>query len=91
MNFTLKSLFASLFLLGSLLTQGQDRNMDDNSGRTRSSSSNKKQSKIEKGVKDSIVFKMHEFKLLDNLTRIGEVKVDTSIVDFHIYSPPYKN
>ena len=91
MNFTLKSLFVSLFLLGSLLTHGQDRNMDDNSGRSRSSSSSKKQSKIEKGVKDSIVFKMHEFKLLDNLTRIGEVKVDTSIVDFHIYSPPYKN
>jgi len=40
---------------------------------------------------DSVVFKMREYQLIEDLTRISEVKVDTSIINFHIYDPAYKN
>ncbi len=44
-----------------------------------------------KTAKDSIVFKMKSYKLIEDLTRIQEVKVDTAVTDFHIYHPAYKN
>ncbi len=66
--------------------------MDRNSGGSRSESGmSKKRSKGVKTKNDSIVFKMREYQLIEDLTRIQEVKVDTSISDFHIYHPAYKN
>lgn len=40
---------------------------------------------------DSIVFKMKTYKLVEELTQAKEVKVDTSITDFHLYHPAYRN
>lgn len=34
---------------------------------------------------------MREYRLIEDLTRISEVPVDTSINEFHIYQPAYKN
>ncbi len=50
-----------------------------------------KSDKGAKTAKDSIVFKMKSYQLIEDLTRIKEVKVDTSVTDFHIYNPAYKN
>ncbi|MCK9414375.1 MAG: putative porin [Prolixibacteraceae bacterium] len=95
MNFKLKSFSVSLLLLGWLITNGQQMGgMNRGMGGQRSSSGgqrSQKGAKISKGVKDSIVFKMHEYLLIEDLTRIKEVKVDTSITDFHVYNPIYKN
>jgi hypothetical protein len=44
-----------------------------------------------KSKEDSIVFKMRTFQLIEDLTRVQEVKVDTGIQDFHIYHPAFKN
>ena len=33
---------------------------------------------------------MHEYLLIEDLSRIKEIKVDTSIIDSHIYNPVYK-
>ena len=30
---------------------------------------------------------MHEYLLIEDLSRIKEIKVDTSIIDSHIYNP----
>ncbi|HEY5511280.1 MAG TPA: putative porin [Prolixibacteraceae bacterium] len=66
--------------------------MIGNSGSQRSSSgSGKNKQKGGKAAKDTIVFKMRSFELVDDLTRIKEVKVDTTVMDFHIYHPPFKN
>lgn len=89
MNFKLKSLFLLLLTSGFLMVNGQSRNMDDGSGSY--SGSGQQQPKGEKAKKDSIKFVMHEYELLDDLTRISEVKVDSSLTDFHIYHPAFKN
>ena len=89
MNFKLKSLFLLLLTSGFLMVNGQSRNMDDGSGSY--SGSGQQQPKGEKAKKDSIKFVMHEYELLDDLTRISEVKVDSSLTDFHIYHPAFRN
>lgn len=89
MNFKLKSLFLLLLTSGFLMVNGQSRNMDDGSGSY--SGSGQQQPKGENAKKDSIKFVMHEYELLDDLTRISEVKVDSSLTDFHIYHPAFKN
>ncbi len=92
MNLRLISLYIFLLSLSCLISNGQSRNADQNQGGPpRPGQDKKEQQKSDKGKKDSIVFKMHEYKLLDDLTRISEVKVDTSISDFHVYNPPNKN
>jgi hypothetical protein len=86
----LKILLAALILFGSTMSQAQENDMDNVSG---SSGSGRRQGN-KGGVKtaqDSIVFKMRSYELLDNLTRVQEVKVDSSVNDFHIYNPTYKN
>ena len=89
MNFKLKSLFVTLFLLGFLHLNAQ---MVQEGGSGRSSSGRgQKQGKGVKTAKDSIVFKMKSYQLIEDLTRITEVKVDTAVTDFHIYHPAYKN
>ncbi len=85
-----KSLFLALILSGSLIANGQSRNMDDNSGNA-FSGNNQNQKKGADGKKDSIKFILKEFEMLDELTRVSEVKVDTSVRDFHIYHPAFKN
>lgn len=89
MNFKLKSLFLLLLTSGFLMVNGQSRNMDDGSGSY--SGSGQQQPKGENAKKDSIKFVMREYELLDDLTRISEVKVDSSLTDFHIYHPAFKN
>ncbi len=82
-----------MLMLGCLVSNGQNPDMN-RGGSSGGSSSNYGSQKRQKAVKtkyDSIVFKMHEYQLLEDLTRIQEVKVDTSILDFHIYNPPFKN
>ncbi|HWS00423.1 MAG TPA: putative porin [Prolixibacteraceae bacterium] len=87
MNLKLIFLFVTLLSLSCLIANGQSRTMEGNQG----GSGSQGQQDSDKGKKDSIVFKMREYKLLDDLTRISEVKVDTTISDFHIYNVPYKN
>jgi hypothetical protein len=92
MNLKFKLICLSLFLLVSLGSNAQYSGSESNSGRSsQQSGTSQKRAKVQKGKEDSIKFKMHEYKLLDDLSRINEVKVDTSIIDFHIYSPPFKN
>lgn len=65
-----------------------------NRGSGGSSSGMNKGQKAAPGAKtkeDSIVFKMRTFQLIEDLTRVQEVKVDTGIQDFHIYHPAFKN
>ena len=91
MNRKLKLIFISLLLLGHVVSNAQ-QGMDRNSGDSRPESGmSKKRSKSVKTRNDSILFKMREYQLIEDLTRIQEVKVDTSISDFHIYHPAYKN
>ncbi len=47
-------------------------------------------SQKESDGKDTIVFKMKVFRLVDNLARENVVKVDTTINDFQIYHPELK-
>lgn len=93
MNLKLKSLFISALLLGYLISDAQTSGMNrgGNSGGSRSGSGSQKKQKGVKTKNDSIVFKMREYQLIEDLTRAQEVKVDTSILDFHIYNQPYKN
>ena len=92
MNFTLKLLYISLLLLGSLFSNAQNSGMDRSSGNQRPSpGGGMNKQKAAKTAKDSIVFRMRSYELVDDLTRIKEVKVDTSVIDFHIYHPPFKN
>ena len=78
-------------MLDCLGSYAQYSGYDSGSGKQNSkSSSSQKHTKLQKAVKDSIVFKMHEYQLIEGLSRIQEVKVDTAVTDFHIYNPPYK-
>ena len=92
MKISLKLLLVSLLLSGSLFSNAQNMDMGGSSGRQRpsSGSGSSKQSGA-KTAKDSIVFKIRSFELVDELTRINEGKIDTSVTDFHIYHPPFKN
>ena len=80
-------------VLSWLFTSAQQSGMNRNSGGSRSGSGTASR----KGVRstptknDSIVFKMREYRLIEDLTRISEIAVDTSINNFHIYQPAYKN
>ena len=75
-----------MLVLGCLISNGQtpDMNRGGSSGGSRSGSDSQKKQKAVKTKNDSIVFKLHEYQLLEDLTRIQEVKVDTSILDFHM-------
>ncbi len=91
MDWMLKCIFVSLLMLNLTVAQAQ---LSGGSGGSRSgagAAGGKKGQKAPKTKADSIVFKMREFKLIDELTRVSEVKVDTSITDFHIYHPAFKN
>lgn len=92
MNFKVKLIIISIFLLGSLISNAQMTDSEGNPSSQRSASGGRQNGqKGAKGEKDSVVFKMREYLLLEDLTRISEIKVDTSIADFHIYHPAYKN
>jgi hypothetical protein len=45
----------------------------------------------EKDRNDSIVSEIHVYKLKEGLSISSEVELDTSLVDFHVYNPVYKN
>lgn len=90
MNRKLIPLFVSFFLLGCLASNAQQRNYDSGSGSS-GSGSGQQTGKGVKSKNDSIVFKMRSYQLVEDLTRIKEVKVDTSLIDFHIYNPPFRN
>lgn len=81
-----------MLMMGSLFALGQQpMGMGERSGGSRPTSGMKKQKGGDKSKKDSIVFKMREYQMVEELTRVREVKVDTSVIDFHIYHPEYKN
>jgi hypothetical protein len=44
-----------------------------------------------KTKKDTVVFRMHIYNLVDDLTRTSEVKLDTLIGNFESYNPVFKN
>ncbi len=93
MNLRLKFLFATALFLVGMISHAQMSNMDQSSGQQRSSSggSNQKKPNAVKTKNDSVVFRLREYQMIDDLTRIKQVKVDTTITDFHIYHPAYKN
>ncbi len=92
MNLQLKFLFVTALLLGCLISSAQTQGFDGNSGQQRSpSGSSQKKAKVAKTRNDSVIFRLREYKLIDDLSRPVEVKVDTSVVDFHIYNPILKN
>jgi hypothetical protein len=90
MNFNLKPFFVFVIMLGCLISKAQQRDMDESSGGSRSGPG-QKNTKHVMSRNDSIVFKMHSYQLIDDLTRVKEVKIDTSLIDFHIYNPPYRS
>lgn len=47
--------------------------------------------KKKEAKKDTVVFRMHVYELVDSRTRINEVKQDTLISDFENYNPVLKN
>ena len=92
MNVTLKLLILLLLISGALFSNAQNPGMDRGSGNQRpSAGGGMNKQKAAKTAKDSIVFRMRTYELVDDLTRIKEVKVDTAVTDFHIYHPPFKN
>ncbi len=81
-----------MLLLDGLVLNAQVPGMDRGSGQSGSGSGGSRQKA--KGVKtknDSIVFRLREYQMTEDLSRVKEVKVDTSLIDFHIYNPTYKN
>lgn len=89
MYLALKIFFFSLLLLVCTMAHAQQEDFAQPRGS--SSGSRQKGQKGVKTAKDSIVFRMHSYEMVDDLTRVREVKVDTSVTDFHIYNPAYKN
>lgn len=88
MNVTLRLLIFVLLLSGTLFSKAQNPGMDGSSGIQRGGMNKQKGAKT---ANDSIVFRMRSYELVDDLTRIKEVKIDTTVTDFHIYHPPFKN
>jgi len=86
----LKSFFLSLLLYGCLVANGQSRNMDNSSGNSFPTGGQNQKNGAD-AKKDTIKFIMQEFELLDDLTRISEVKVDSTLDDFHNYNPTFRN
>jgi hypothetical protein len=41
--------------------------------------------------KDTVIFRMHLYNLVEGFSRRSEVKLDTFINDFHTYNPVFKN
>ncbi len=92
MNLKLKILLLSLFLLGGITSYAQFNDLEGAAGRSQSGSGRSRvKRKAVKTAQDSIVFKLKSYEMVDDLTRVQEVKVDTSVTDFHIYNPTYKN
>ncbi|MCE1198427.1 MAG: putative porin [Marinilabiliales bacterium] len=90
MNYRLSIVLLMILILWQTTAEAQTMNRGSNMGNSRSGGSQKR-GKPEKTKMDSIVFKMKEYKLVDDLSRDSEVKVDTSITNFHIYDPAYRN
>ncbi len=79
MKFKSKIFLIVLFCLSSQLVFSQLRNEQ------------KPSEKQPPAKKDTVVFRMHNYNLVDGFSRRREVKLDTVINDFHSYNPVFRN
>ena len=91
MSIQLKFVTLSVLLFGCGITYAQNRNNGPgSSGPSRSQAEAMAGKKKQGEKKDTVVFKMKVYQMLDGYSRLKETKLDTIFADFHNYNPVYR-